>query len=146
MTQKISVLKAFAIAYQLLKAVDAVHDAKLMHRDIKPANILLNGKQVLLCDFGQCRVDMSKLQLPDHEAAVQGEQEKSKDEDDLKQQHKKLTLEVGSRWYKSPEILFGDRNYNQKLDMWQTGCVIAELAIACVETKQLGYNGDNPSS
>lgn len=41
-----------------------------------------------------------------------------------------LTLEVGSRWYKSPEQLFGYKKYGQAVDLWAAGCVIAELVIA----------------
>ena len=41
-----------------------------------------------------------------------------------------MTLEVGSRWYKSPEQLFGYKKYSQAVDLWAAGCVIAELVIA----------------
>lgn len=45
------------------------------------------------------------------------------------------TLEVGTRyfwrgrdrWYKAPELLMGDRKYNEKIDIWAAGCVFAEL-------------------
>lgn len=39
----------------------------------------------------------------------------------------KYTLEVGSRWYKAPELLFGSKNYNSKIDLWSLGCILAEL-------------------
>lgn len=130
MARRMPVLQAFAISYQLMKAIEAVHDAKLMHRDIKPANVVISGSKIYLCDFGQCRVDMTKL-------LTEIEQEKQEDVqkeeiDNAGKKYAKLTLEVGSRWYKSPELLFGNRTYTQKLDMWQVGCVIAELAIACL--------------
>jgi len=37
------------------------------------------------------------------------------------------TLEVGTKWYKAPEILYGCKNYNSKVDLWSTGCLLAEL-------------------
>jgi serine/threonine protein kinase len=39
-----------------------------------------------------------------------------------------------SRWYRSPEIILCDVNYNQSLDVWAMGCVLAEM-INCTETQ-----------
>ena len=33
------------------------------------------------------------------------------------------------RWYRSPELLFGARNYGTGVDMWATGCILAELLL-----------------
>lgn len=33
----------------------------------------------------------------------------------------KLTKKVVTYWYRAPEIFFGDRNYNYKVDMWAVG-------------------------
>lgn len=30
-------------------------------------------------------------------------------------------------WYKAPELLFGDRDYNYQIDIWSLGCVLAEI-------------------
>ena len=38
-----------------------------------------------------------------------------------------LSLEVGTKWYKAPEILYGIRDYSEKVDMWSIGCILAEL-------------------
>ena len=32
-----------------------------------------------------------------------------------------------ARWYRPPEIILGDRHYDSKVDVWSTGCIIAEL-------------------
>ena len=38
-----------------------------------------------------------------------------------------FSLEVGTKWYKAPEILYGVRDYNEKVDMWSVGCILSEL-------------------
>ncbi len=38
-----------------------------------------------------------------------------------------MTETVVSRWYRSPEIVLLDKNYNQSADMWSIGCILSEL-------------------
>jgi serine/threonine protein kinase len=38
-----------------------------------------------------------------------------------------LTPIVVTLWYRSPEILMGDRNYNFKADIWSAGVVMIEI-------------------
>lgn len=33
------------------------------------------------------------------------------------------------RWYRCPELLFGARIYGTGVDMWATGCILAELLL-----------------
>jgi eukaryotic-like serine/threonine-protein kinase len=58
-TKQISVGELFAIAIEVLDALDAAHSCGFVHRDIKPANIFLadtrNGRRVKLLDFGIAR-------------------------------------------------------------------------------------------
>jgi serine/threonine protein kinase len=35
------------------------------------------------------------------------------------------------RWYKAPEILFGNKKYTEAVDMWSVGCILAELIDGC---------------
>ena len=37
------------------------------------------------------------------------------------------SLEVGTKWYKAPEIIYGSREYTEKVDMWSLGTILAEL-------------------
>ena len=37
------------------------------------------------------------------------------------------SLEVGTKWYKAPEIIYGSRDYTEKVDMWSLGTILAEL-------------------
>ena len=49
-----------------------------------------------------------------------------------------LTNEVGTRWYKSPELLYGTRIYDSSLDIWSAGCIVLEMLqnkpLFCGET------------
>ena len=40
---------------------------------------------------------------------------------------KELTLHVVTRWYRAPELILLEREYNKSIDIWSVGCVIAEL-------------------
>jgi serine/threonine protein kinase len=86
--------------HQLVKAIHFCHSQKVIHRDIKPENLLisLNG-ELKLCDFGFAR-------------QVQGNEH--------------LTDYVATRWYRAPELLVGC-HYDQSVDMWALGCLMAEL-------------------
>jgi len=100
---------SLSIFYQMLLSVEAVHSKNLMHRDIKPSNFLIDYKTgtVVLADFGCCRKQLIN----------------EKDE-------RPCTLEVGSKWYKAIEILFGSQNYDASVDIWSLGAIFAELLDA----------------
>lgn len=36
-------------------------------------------------------------------------------------------LQVASRWYRAPELLYGSSSYGTGVDMWAIGCVFAEM-------------------
>jgi len=36
---------------------------------------------------------------------------------------------ICSRYYRAPELIFGATNYTTKIDVWSTGCVMAELML-----------------
>lgn len=39
----------------------------------------------------------------------------------------KYTKNVATRWYRPPEVLFGGQDYNENIDIWALGCILAEL-------------------
>jgi serine/threonine protein kinase len=38
-----------------------------------------------------------------------------------------MSVDVGTRWYKAPDILYGARQYSSSVDIWSAGCLFAEL-------------------
>lgn len=87
--------------YQVLRGLKYIHSANVIHRDLKPSNLLLNADcDLKICDFGLARG--------------------VKDDVDL-------TKYVVTRWYRAPELLCSCVDYNEKIDVWSVGCILAEL-------------------
>jgi len=88
--------------YQILRGLKAIHSAKVLHRDLKPNNLLVNKNcDLKICDFGLARgVDDSRTQ--------------------------QLTEYVVTRWYRAPELLVENATYDQGIDIWSVGCILAE--------------------
>jgi protein kinase len=89
-----------AIVQQVLQGLEHLHRHGLMHRDIKPENLLLAGTVVKVADFSMARglENMSPL-----------------------------TSYVSTRWYRAPEVLLASPDYDQAVDIFATGCILAEL-------------------
>jgi len=50
-----------------------------------------------------------------------------------------MSLHVGSRWYRAPEICLVEKHYDQASDLWSMGCIIYELL------KYINYKKDDAS-
>lgn len=40
-----------------------------------------------------------------------------------------MTLQVCTRWYKPPEVMFGQKHYDTSFDVWGCGCILAEMFL-----------------
>jgi len=102
--QTMPILQIKLYIYQLLRSLAYTHFLGICHRDIKPQNLLLDPftNILKLCDFGSAKV------------LVAGEPNVSY---------------ICSRYYRAPELIFGATNYTTAIDLWSTGCVMAELML-----------------
>ena len=121
-----------------------------MHRDFKSANILINANcSAKICDFGLARTipetcsDLNggntlhireKFQRHYHNKYISKEKEQELISKELlssrhnrDQKKRCLSMKIGTRWYRAPEISLLEKHYDQASDMWSFGCILFEL-------------------
>jgi serine/threonine protein kinase len=91
-------------AYQMFRSLIYLKKINIAHRDIKPQNILVNEEKLklVICDFGSAK----QLKVGEPNIAY-----------------------ICSRCYRAPELIFGNTEYTTQIDMWSTGCVLAEMFL-----------------
>lgn len=95
-----------SFTYQILCGLKYIHSADVLHRDLKPGNLLVNADcQLKICDFGLAR----------------GYSENPVENNQF------LTEYVATRWYRAPEIMLSYQGYTKAIDVWSTGCILAEF-------------------
>ncbi|KAH9310338.1 hypothetical protein KI387_025373, partial [Taxus chinensis] len=88
------------IARQCLEALEFLHGLGVIHCDLKPENILVKS-------YSRCEVKVIDL----GSSCFQTDN---------------LCSYVQSRSYRAPEVILG-LPYDQKIDIWSLGCILAEL-------------------
>ncbi|KAL6131609.1 hypothetical protein ACLB2K_069983 [Fragaria x ananassa] len=89
-----------AITRQCLEALEYLHHLGVIHCDLKPENILI--KSYRRCEIKVIDLGSSCFRTDN------------------------LCLYVQSRSYRAPEVMLG-LSYDEKIDMWSLGCILAEL-------------------
>ncbi|XP_022994207.1 LOW QUALITY PROTEIN: probable serine/threonine-protein kinase At1g09600 [Cucurbita maxima] len=88
---------------QLLCGLEHCHAQGVLHRDIKGSNLLIdNNGNLKIGDFG-----LSTFFHPVKKQA--------------------LTSREVTLWYRPPELLLGAKDYEVSVDLWSSGCILAEL-------------------
>lgn len=91
--------KVQCLVYQMLKGLKYIHSAGVVHRDLKPGNLAVNEDcELKILDFGLARHTDTEM-----------------------------TGYVVTRWYRAPEVILSWMHYNQTVDIWSVGCIMAEM-------------------
>ena len=89
-------------------ALEHAHGKGVVHRDIKPENILLSGNHAVVTDFGIAKALVSARQESETAATIEG-------------------LVIGTPAYMAPEQAAGDRQVDQRADLYALGAVGYEM-------------------
>ena len=107
LNEPLSLSEVKTILRQILEGVAFMHEHWTLHRDLKTSNLLFtNGGQVKIADFGLSRKYDSTCASDNS-----------------------LTPVVVTLWYRAPELLLGQSDYSEAVDMWSVGCIFGELLL-----------------
>jgi mitogen-activated protein kinase 1/3 len=85
---------------------------------------------VKLCDFGLARPISFEEEKSESKLEVGGVDVPTKGNMEVEPEVKKkmeMSGHVTTRWYRAPELILLERNYNSAIDVWSVGCIFAEL-------------------
>ncbi|CAD8208031.1 unnamed protein product [Paramecium pentaurelia] len=92
-----------SLIYQVANGLSYMHKHGYFHRDLKPENLLVSNNGVVkIIDLGCAREIRSRPPYTDY---------------------------IATRWYRAPEILLKQANYNSPVDIFALGCIMAELFL-----------------
>ena len=104
------------ISLQVLAALDAAHEARIVHRDIKPENVMLRRRDgvVKVLDFGLAKLTEHKSSTTEH------------DPEAITEFRTAPGVIMGTINYMSPEQAKGSR-IDERTDIWSTGVIMYEM-------------------
>ena len=92
----------YLIVLDICSGIKEIHKKNIIHRDLKPENIFISKDyKIKIGDFGISK----KLNKTEHAK----------------------TQNIGTEFYMAPELIEGEEQYDNKVDIWALGCIIYEL-------------------
>jgi serine/threonine protein kinase len=109
--------------YSFFDGIAHLHSKGIAHRDLKPDNILVDPEGVTspvgepslkICDLGSAK------QLKNHNHIFS-------ELTTAQQLPTGSVTYIATRYYRAPELLYGNDYYGTEIDLWAAGCVLSEL-------------------
>jgi serine/threonine protein kinase len=124
-SSQLKLAEVIDISAQVVAALDAAHEAKIVHRDIKPENIMVRRRDgvVKVLDFGLAK-------LTEKTAGQSARQSDSAVNTELLVRTMPGTV-MGTISYMSPEQAQG-LSVDERTDLWSTGVLIYEMVAGRV--------------
>jgi serine/threonine protein kinase len=122
--QRLKLPEILDLAIQILAALDAAHEARIVHRDIKPENVMVRRRDhvVKVLDFGLAKVTEKRATLAtDHESDLEAATEMKTAPGTL----------MGTINYMSPEQA-QSRAVDERTDIWSTGVMLYEMVTGAM--------------
>jgi serine/threonine protein kinase len=125
--KRLKLSEVLDISIQILAALDAAHEARIVHRDMKPENVMIRRRDhvVKVLDFGLAKVTEKKKTAPD---------ELSAEEEAITDFKTAPGLIMGTVNYMSPEQAQA-KPIDVRSDIWSVGIIIYEMVAG---TKPFG--------
>jgi protein kinase-like protein len=127
--KRLQLTEILDISIQVLAALDAAHEARIVHRDIKPENVMLRRRDsvVKVLDFGLAKVTESRYSTLDSDP------------------------EAATEFRTAPGVIMGTINYmspeqaqaheiDERTDIWSTGVIVYEMI-----TGKIPFSGSTTS-
>lgn len=110
----------------LFQGLNDLHSLGITHRDIKLSNILIDNNQypvslVKICDLGSSKKLLS----------------------DPRDETTQSLNYIGTRSFRAPELLVGNKYYNTKIDIWSAGIVFLKLILKFINKKVSLFEAKN---
>ncbi|KAF4659383.1 Mitogen-activated protein kinase [Perkinsus chesapeaki] len=126
-----SLAQVMAFTRQVLSALAFMHGHNVLHRDVKRDNIFVSkdGSSVVLGDFGLARAPphaLARLSTPYQ--SVPGDRISARSSTTATAEL--MTTRIVTAPYRAPELLLNHDDYDGRIDVYATGCVLTELIFA----------------